>query len=84
MPREPLCEEEIAGGAVDVRDRRVPERVKGVEPPKSGDGLPGAEDDLDATPGDPAAALVAEERRGRVEILPPAELVRPEAFELPD
>ncbi len=49
--REPLGKEEVPRRPVDVGDRRVPQRVDGVEPVEPGDDLPSAEEDLDAALG---------------------------------
>ena len=50
--------------------------MEGVEPPEPGDYLPCAEDDLDAALGDAAPALIAKERRQRIQAFPPAKLLR--------
>src|SRR2546426_6296832 len=62
MPRESLRQEQIPRGSVDVRDRRMAQRVEGIEPVDSRPHLPGPEGELDASGRDAGAALVAEER----------------------
>jgi hypothetical protein len=48
VPREPLRQKQVPARPVDLRDRRVPQRVKGVEPVESGLHLPSPECELDA------------------------------------
>ena len=47
VPGEPLRQEEVSRRPIGARDRRVPQRVEGVEPVEPGDDLPGAEEDPD-------------------------------------
>jgi hypothetical protein len=49
VPREPLGEEQISRCPVDIRDRRVPKRVEGVEAIEAGLDLEVAEEDLNPT-----------------------------------
>ena len=62
VTRESLREEEVSAGAIDVRHRRVPQRVHGVEPIKPRPLLPGTERDLDAAVGDAVAGLAGKQR----------------------
>ena len=48
MPREPLREEQVLGRSIDVGDRCVAKRVKGVETIEAGLDLEFAEENLDA------------------------------------
>jgi hypothetical protein len=48
MPRKSLCQEKVPAGPVDVRDRRVPQRVERVEPVEPGLYLPSPKRELNA------------------------------------
>mgnify|MGYP003578158608 CR=1 FL=1 len=61
MPREPLCQKQVPACSVDVRDGRVPKRVKGVQPVESSLHLPCPKRELDAALADANAGLGAEE-----------------------
>ena len=61
VPREPLREEQVPRGPVDVGDRSVAERMEGVETIEACDQLPSAEEDLD-----PLSGLRIEERPGAI------------------
>jgi hypothetical protein len=82
MPSKPLRQEQILRRPVDVRDRRVPERMEGVEAIEAGLDLKVAEEDLDATLREPSPGLGAEERSGRIESLALSPLASPEPPEL--
>ena len=82
VTREPLREEEVAGGPVHVRDGGVAEGVETVEPVEAGDRLLRVPGDLDAPLGDPPAGLGAEEGSGRRQRLSSLYLVRPQPLVL--
>lgn len=63
VSREPLRQKEVPRGSLDVRDRGVSQAMEGVETIEPGSKLPRAEGDLNTAFRDPAAALVARERR---------------------
>jgi hypothetical protein len=78
MAGKPLRQEEVFARAIDVGDRRMPQRVEGVEPIESRLHLPGSECELDAALADTNAGLRAEEGIPRLQPFPPFRLVRPE------
>src|SRR5262245_49581864 len=82
MPREPLRQEQVPRSSVDVRDRRVPQRVERVEAVEAGLCLPRPEGELDAAGGNAATALVAEEWGLGPYPFAPRGLVAPELPEL--
>jgi hypothetical protein len=82
MPREPLREEQVLRRPIDIRDRRVPERVEGVEAIEARLDLKLAEEDLDSTLREPSSGLGAEQRRGGFEPFALRLLVAPKSHEL--
>src|SRR2546426_805754 len=61
MPREPLRQEQVARLPVDIRDRAVTKRMKGVQPVEPSLYLPCPERELDAAGGDAGAGPGTEE-----------------------
>ena len=82
MPSESLRTEQVLRSPVDVRDRRVPERMKGVETIEASLDLQLAEQDLDPAFREPSSGLGAEEGSARIEALALRPLVAPESLEL--
>src|SRR5882672_11239010 len=78
VPREPLRQEEVPAGPIDVGDRRVPQRVEGIEAVESSLHLPGPEGKLDAALADAGAGLGAEEGISGSKPFPTSRLVLPE------
>ena len=75
---EPLRQEQVPAGPVDIGDGSVPERMEGVEPVEPRLHLPCPECKLDATLADADAGLGAEEGILRLQSFPPSRLVGPE------
>ena len=82
MPREPLRQEEVPAGPVDVGHRRVPQGVERVEPVESGLYLPSPEGKLDAALADAHAGLGAEEGISGLQAFATFRFVYPESSEL--
>src|SRR5437867_4201862 len=61
VPGKPLRQEQVPAGPVDVGDRRVPQRVEGVQAVEPSLHLPGPESELDSALADADAGLGAEE-----------------------
>jgi len=82
---EALGEEEVARGSVHICDRGImSQAVKWVVAPESRPLLPGVEEHVDSSRGDPPARESAEERRLRRRALVPLPLVAPESRQLGD
>jgi hypothetical protein len=63
VPRKPLRQEQVAGLPVDICHAAVPQRMKRVQPIKSGPPLPFPPQELHPPLRDPLPGLVAEQRR---------------------
>jgi len=78
VPREPLRQEQVPAGPVDVGDRSMPEGVERVEAVESSLHLPGPEGELDAALADADPGLGAEEWISGLQALPTCRLMGPQ------
>ena len=82
MPRKPLREEQIAAQTVHRGHSCMPDRVEAVQPIKPRPLLPSSPSELHSPLRDSRPGLVAEQRRVRVERLPPLFLELPKPPQL--